>query len=626
MKLHSLRIEGFRRHIDTEILFSDATFLIGQNNIGKSSILHALNYLLSDTKKIPEEEFNCVTLEDGTTTILSNEVILTAEFRNVSEEALKWPGFKGRVLKYEPANGLDDTGLKIIYRKHFKPGSNYTVELRQYNKIRLEQYADCSTLNDFREAGLDEEIINNIDYDPNKKLTATQLKKVWEIDDLYEVDESEEMWFANPGGIPGVVLHRLPKFILIPAQDKEDELSGTNGSLRQTLNTLFNDVRDSSENFIKAQEHLNLLAKELDPSDKESEFGIMMAELNDVLTGVFSDIEIKTETVLSEADKSIKPQFNITLQSNVQTPVSLQGTGVIRSAVFALLRYRTIREIKNTSTSRPIIIGFEEPEIYLHPNAANQMRETIYELASYDLNQIICTTHSPYMIDLSKKPNQILNNLIGESRTVKLNDAEIEVEQIIANPFSTSLAFKYLQDSEKDYVKMLLKIDDYISRIFFTKNVLIIEGDTEELVLRETITRLPAPIKRDILHNWQIIKARGKAVIISLVKYLKACGIDPHVLHDRDHGTERAQQFNKPIKDSVGNPNSVFLLEECIENVLGYDPPAAEKPYTAYKFILENWGDDWSSVSANWKDIVEQIFASSFSIHESREEQLTLSK
>ncbi|WP_268239558.1 AAA family ATPase [Paenibacillus nasutitermitis] len=60
-------MEGFRRHLDTEVFFSDATFLIGENNVGKSSILSALNYLLNDIKKIPVEEFFSF-LEEGTAT------------------------------------------------------------------------------------------------------------------------------------------------------------------------------------------------------------------------------------------------------------------------------------------------------------------------------------------------------------------------------------------------------------------------------------------------------------------------------------------------------------------------------------------------------------------------------
>ena len=106
---------------------------------------------------------------------------------------------------------------------------------------------------------------------------------------------------------------------------------------------------------------------------------------------------------LSDADKVIRPVFDIQMNSNVSTSSKLQGTGLIRSTVFALLRYKALRDNKKILTQeRQLIIGFEEPEIYLHPNAISKMRDTIYSLAESGNNQIVCTTHSPYMIDLSK--------------------------------------------------------------------------------------------------------------------------------------------------------------------------------------------------------------------------------
>lgn len=35
MKLYSLCIEGFRKHLKTKVIFSDSTFLIGENNVEK---------------------------------------------------------------------------------------------------------------------------------------------------------------------------------------------------------------------------------------------------------------------------------------------------------------------------------------------------------------------------------------------------------------------------------------------------------------------------------------------------------------------------------------------------------------------------------------------------------------
>ncbi|WP_404336600.1 AAA family ATPase [Planococcus rifietoensis] len=619
MDLYSLKIEGFRRHFDTTINFSDATFLIGENNKGKSTILHALDILLNNKSKIPEEEFcHRLSPDEKTNERICDRIILTAEFRNVSKEALSWRGFKGRVLKYTPTEGTNETGLKIVYKKTFEPNNHYKVHLREFNRIILDEFRECTTLNDFIKAGLNLDVIKeetnleNENFD--KKLTPKQMSMIKEIDDLYSVDETEESWFENPGGIPGIVLQKLPKFLLIPAQDKVSELSGTSGALYDTLNELFKDVRDSSINFKKAQTYLNLLAEELDSSDANSEFGIMMDELNSVLGNVFPDIGIIAETSLAEADKSIKPNFKISMQSNVLTSVALQGTGVIRSTVFALLRYRTIRENRKLENEdvRPLIIGFEEPEIYLHPNAANQMRNTIYELANFPFNQIVCTTHSPYMIDLSKKPSQTLNNLIIREEEISYQGERKEIQRIYSNPFNTTFAFKQLQEDEKTYVKMLLKMDDYISRAFFSKNVLIIEGDTEDIVLRETIARMSPQVQINIMHDWQIIKARGKSSIISLVKYLKAAGIDPHVIHDRDQDTAGAKVFNDPILEVVEDPTKRIMLEECMEDVLGYKAPPSEKPARAHNYINENWTKEWESIPEKWREIVESVFKDSF--------------
>lgn len=616
MKLHSLRLEGFRRHVDTTVFFSDATFLIGENNVGKSSILIALNYLLNDIKKIPEDEFFHVAGEREVQNVrATNSIVLTAEFRGLPAEAKNWTGFKGRILTYSEG---ESTGFRIIYRKTFMPNMDYVVELKEQVKTKKTQYSECLTINQYIESGLDitsvEEKLMGID--PDKKLTTKQQQLIDEIEELYDYNENEEEWFRNPGGIPGIVLQKLPKYLLIPAQDKANELSETSGTLISTLTELFNDVREASDNYREAQRYLDLLARELDPTDDQSEFGVMMAELNDVMKEVFPNTGLKAETSLSDADKVIKPQFKISMFSNIVTPVTLQGTGMIRSAVFALLRYRNLRDNRRGDSVhlRPLLIGFEEPEIYLHPNAAQQMRDTIYELASVENNQIVCTSHSPYMIDLSKRPSQILNCLSLEAYSIIVSSEAVQTEKVKCNPFNTSDSFNSLQSDDKEYVKMLLKIDDHIARVFFAKNVLIVEGDTEDIVLRETIARLPVEIRKDIQCNWQIVKARGKAIIISLVKYLRIMGINPVVIHDADIGTERAEIFNTPILEAIGDERKRFMLTNCIEDMLGYKVSSNEKPYKAYNYININWTNDWLSINHSWLNVIKQVFHESFSL------------
>ena len=284
---------------------------------------------------------------------------------------------------------------------------------------------------------------------------------------------------------------------MIPAEDRKDEIYQKGGALQKTMKELFEEVRDSSANYKKAQEFLDLLASELNPDDSKQEFGKMMIEVNSTLRNVFPKSSLHVNTTLSNPDNSIVPTFSVEMSSNVRTPTDKQGMGTIRSAVFALLRYRetflerTKHEGEENFT-RTLIIGFEEPEIYLHPNAANNMRDEIYNLATSSTSQIVASTHSPYMIDLGKNldqpkyPRQVLNLM-----KLVQQDISIKFSTSVSIPFNITKAFQDLIEEDKNLIKFILKMDDYVSRVFFAKNIIIVEGDTEEIVLKETIKRMP---------------------------------------------------------------------------------------------------------------------------------------
>jgi len=192
MELYSLKIEGFRMHYDTKIIFSDATFLIGENNVGKSSALTAIEYLLSDKKKISDEEFYHFCNHDACNVLYPGKIILTAEFRNLPEESRHWRGFRGRVFPYHD-NG--ETKYKIEFRKTYEVGKDYVVELKEYKRVLKQEFSNCSTINDYIQNGLSVDVANELfpDADFNRNLTAPQKKKILELDDLYNFDEQEEV-------------------------------------------------------------------------------------------------------------------------------------------------------------------------------------------------------------------------------------------------------------------------------------------------------------------------------------------------------------------------------------------------------------------------------------------------
>lgn len=593
MRLKKIKIQNFRKLNDVEINLGDATFLIGANNAGKSSTLDVVEYLVTDKKL----DYGCRSkyIENGEELTKTDDVIIEGRFDNVNAAIVNQRGFNtSRLNSYIDENG----SLKYTFNYRVRltaDGKNHR-EIQMHKQKLKEEFVNCKKWQDFIDEGADKSLFSDIE-DLTHILVAKDKKDLGDnYPSLFEVEDNDE-WFENPGGIPGNVLSQLPRFLKIKADVLAEEMEASkSGTLHDLLLYMFDDVRNNSEHYKKAAKELEELSKEMDPTDGHSAFGQLMRDLNKTVDDVFPKATINIDTNLTKAE-SLKPIFGVSISSNVTTDVSHQGTGLIRSAVFALLHFDKKRREQIADTDeRGLIIGFEEPELFLHPNAAENMRRVIYELADFN-SQIIATTHSPYMIDLSQKPKQVLN-----SYTLGAND----FTQVVA--FNLSDAFLEIQEDDKTRVKMIQKIDDYVARVFFAQKVIIVEGDTEDIVFKHTIDVMPEEVKKNVSSKYQIIKATGKATMISFIKYLKALNVDFFVVHDEDQGTAGAEVMNAPILAALDNEESKrLMMHNCVEDELGYPDPKSDKPFKAYKYVRD-W-KSWDDVPGNWKSKMKIVFS-----------------
>ena len=228
----------------------------------------------------------------------AGEIILEAKFIDVPETANTWRGFKGRIIR-EVVNGMPINA--IYYRKIFNRNGTKRREMKTFAKSLKDEYAKPRNLNEFIAAGIEENLITEIfqDCDKTKNLTAKEKEKLELISELWNVDEANNDWANNPGGIEGNIIIHLPKYLLIPAEHKKGEIDDSNGTLQKTMKELFEDVRDASDNYKEAQKYLNLLAEELDPTDENKEFGKMLIDINSIIGGIFTDTKIHVGTLLS---------------------------------------------------------------------------------------------------------------------------------------------------------------------------------------------------------------------------------------------------------------------------------------------------------------------------------------
>ncbi|TGD73360.1 DUF2813 domain-containing protein [Mangrovimicrobium sediminis] len=597
MRLHKITVKNFRKLKECEVIFRDATFLIGPNNTGKSSLFDAIDYL-HKAKNVDREDYSKHFDENEGDYVYEHEIEIVAEYRNVPVEAEDWIGFKGRIIAIDdPLPG--ETNGAITYKKVWAldKGKPETF-MREYPRSRAEKYADCSSVQELVGDDFSEDFLKEHFGAANfeKPLTSAPVKsKLLDLAAIWEVNTGGEVdWIENPGGIPGNVLSKLPRVVVIPAESCMTELTSQNGALFSLLGDLFGQVRKTSENYKQAQIFLTQLAAELDPTDGDTDFGKLIDQLNNMAHRLFPESAVHVSASLDQPDKTIKPIFDVELESNVKTGVRYQGHGMIRATAFQLLRYVQQFVNQNLDFPRATIFCFEEPELFLHPSAANQMRDAIYDLSGAGC-QIIATTHSPYMVNLGSEKSvslckfYLLDDGFSASSTLNLGDA-----------------FEALQADEKQNLKMLLKVDDYISRMFFARKSVFIEGDTEEVVVRETLARLSVEQRAKVIGNIEFLRARGKPVLISIAKYLNALGIEYFIVHDRDEGTTGAEAVNAAIAAAAGDERRV-MLSECIEDVLGYEAPNSEKPFKAHRHIEENWGGSFDDIPESWRHIFTTV-------------------
>ncbi len=582
MIISRIQIESFRRIKKADISFEPASFLIGPNNTGKSSVIAAIDALLSlETEKLSQTD-----IYESDTGDRDEKTVITGYITGITPEVAGSRGFKGRV-----------TNNEFVYRKTLTTASNKPVlETREYPYSLKAEYKGSKTFADLISKGISEDVLKEA-YNILDINNEDKLKKDWErsLPEVLDFDtNAEPTWVKNPGGIPQNVLSKLPRLIHVPAitDIKEIESGEKRYILGECLSLLFEDLIQDNPVAKTIQDNLDVLEKQMNPKEEESLIFNLLTEVNKIICDVFPNCGIVINPSLQNLLDVLKPKYEINIFSNIKTGVARQGTGLLRTCVFAMLRHHAHLKLLKELHTRTVVFAFEEPEQYLHPSAANMLRDTIYSLGKSD--QIICSTHSPWMIDLSQDPQSLSRLYITDDRSAS------------AFNYSISSVLGSLPVDDIHRVKMLQVFDDELYRVFFADKVVIVEGDSELLSIRGTLKLLPPDIQKYIQSQYQIVKARGKASIISLIKYLKDLKIFPRVMHDGDYGTEGAEKFNKPIADILDNNDHLAVLNKNLEETLGYTLPSYDKPFKAFEYV-NNWNSH-TDVPEQWRVSICKLF------------------
>ena len=454
MKLLDISVKNFRSikgdGITLSLKDSDIIFIFGQNNAGKSSLLSAYEYMVSPKKKAVLNDFL------GFDASIPIEIKVTFIKEEGDNELFESKGFN---------KWVDGEG-KLKFRKTF-------VSVGEEGK--KETFDPCDDINDF--------VVNGF------------------------------------GGLEQHLTKHSPTPVRIPAFPTPADLTKF---IKETVqkSVLKSLKEDEVEAYEKVMLEINslqqrILTKEV-IVDKSSKANENFQKIFPNLTLDISPIEGQEFDLASTFEKEFSVIIKDDRFPNTKQDFSDHGHGVIRQALFNFLGIvkNELPSNNDGGLSKEFIILFEEPEVYLHPKAIKLLRKMLYELCTDSPFQIICASHSPSLIDISK-PHTTLVRLIRD------NDAISKLFQVGEDLFSAS-------SDIKNKVQMANRFDPNVCESFFSDEVILVEGDTEAIVVRELLER-KFPDK-DIY----VVNTGSKNNIPFFQKIFNHFNIKQHIIHDSD--------------------------------------------------------------------------------------------
>ena len=619
MIISKIEVNNFRCIKNATLECDNLTAIVGRNGAGKSSFLYALEIFYDTAAQVSDEDFfnrNCAEL-----------IEIRVAYSELREEEIK--EFNTYIRNNE-----------LIVTKKISIENNRTISKYYAASLQIPEFSEIRKLGkrDMIQKWnllIDKNLFENLGPKTRKSDDVERFMTEYEVKrpDLLIPIEREEQFFG-PKNIGGGKLDNFTKYVLIPAvREAYDETSGKKSSIYQLIDMIVARKVNSRKDIVGFKTKFEEEVKKLYSSENLTELGVSISKTLEQFSpgsklNLFWDEAKIPDIQLPEAKVTL-------IEDDFEGEIKNKGHGLQRALILTLFQHLALTmpveekelQVENEETkidvqsktkkiyTPDLILGIEEPELYLHPARTRYLSELFLKLANNPAtkeggrNQILYATHSPYFIDIERFDNI---RVISKKKNTDNNIPETMVSRFTIEDALKELArinkddvTKYSKESFKSRTIPVMKI--IVNEGFFANAVVVVEGYSDLGMLwklqdimmqnwiKQGIVVVPAEGKNNI--DRPVITFRGLSIptyfifdgdikfsedknnkegtIIKNHRLLRLAEVKPNDFPEtqvHENWAVFKDDIEMEIKNSIGLDNFVKIRGQ-IASELGYDKP-----------------------------------------------------
>lgn len=572
MKLSKLSIHNFRSIDHLDIAFGALTTFVGKNSVGKSNLLKALQFFFTFTAKGADARDRSRFAAEGEPTWVE----CTFDSLSVAELA--------NFAKYR----LPDASL-MVRRTLDIDGTSVTTALRGYVAVATdpwlaEDYEGYANTARWAEIG-----VNPLDYAPAGARGGITRQTFNAFREAYIAKHPDRVtWRVQLAdtafqGRESTAAVALPHFIYVPSVgDIVPVIYGKQASL---MNQVVASVVDSAKGlpeYVQAQRSLVDAQDFVNPSIRRLPRLRAIEQHLEAALASWPNTRVTIRTEVPDLAELLVTNLVIHIDDGTDGDLSQKGDGMQRQVLFQVFRlYADFKGLRGlfapaegaAAERRPAIVAFEEPELFLHPQAQEQFYDDLLTVSATD--QVVLSTHSVHLVRVDAIDGvHILRKASADAPT-----------RIVG------VGKDLLAPDEYDRLKEVNLLNAEVSKVFFADKVIIVEGPEDAIYLLKTAADHARCLERRVT----IVVTNAKGSIPTMQRVLHRIQVPYVAVVDEDPGNAVSAGLTRKVREAAaegagaGLGAQCELFSPCLPSVCrGAAAPTVDKPFEAHRFMHDS--------------------------------------